>query len=233
MMIKKNLFKNQDADSVFVGISAFEGAVKGGLIGAGVGAIGGYLKAKYDIKQTPVETVKLTYKEPIYVKKEIGKIPEDEYIGKSVLQDSDIENIVKNNNSLTKPVIENVPVRDESGKIVYKEINKEFSGHGKPVVEYKTEEVKDPVFEGYGWEVRGHAHAHCSNDSGTAHVSSYSIKFYPKIRYNVVDTYHKPEVKFENGVNILRYVSKGLWVGMVVGAVAGAIVGALTEIYND
>jgi hypothetical protein len=34
------------------------------------------------------------------------------------------------------------------GKVVYREVNEEVSGHGKPVVEYKTEEVKVPVFEG-------------------------------------------------------------------------------------
>jgi len=212
MMIKKNLFKAnpEKADNIVTG------AVVGGVAGAGVGALYGYLKAQDEINKVPIETVTLTYKEPTYVSKEIGKIPEDKY----VYNWGWFTNI---DNTPTKPVIKEVPVKDENGKVVYKEIVKTFSGHGKPVVSYQTKEVKEPVF--LGWS---------QNVIPDAHSNYYWVRYWPKITYNVIDTYQEPKVKFDHGVNVGKYILNGVLIGGVIGAVAGGVIGAVIyNLYND
>lgn len=194
----------------------------------------GLKDAERVIKKIPVETVKLEYKKPIYTEQVIGEIPQDTHIHKSVLQDSDIKDVV-GNKQLYKPVIADVPVMNEGG-VVYREVNEEVSGHGKPVVEYETEEVKVPVFRGYRWEISADdASVRClensSKDSCRADVNGYDIKFYPNIEYRVVDTYQRPKVRFENNVDILGHTIKWAIGGAVVGGVVGAILGAIYGVY--
>ena len=134
------------------------GVAIGGIIGAVVGGVAGGIKALKEIEKVPVESITLNYKEPIYENKEIGKIPESEYISKSKLDDNDIKKII--NAIPTKSIIQQVPLKDENGKVIYKEIQKTFSGHGKPVVSYKTEEVKEPILQ--GWKQSIKADVYCS-----------------------------------------------------------------------
>jgi hypothetical protein len=58
-----------------------------------------------------------------------------------------------------------VPVKDENGKVVYKEVVKTFSGHGKLVVSYQTKEVKDHVFLRWNQNVIEDANNNCYTDS--------------------------------------------------------------------
>jgi hypothetical protein len=212
-MIKNNLFKKANPEKAGC---ILIGALLGGLSGASVGLLFGAAKAHDEIKKVPLETVTLTYKEPTYVSKEIGKIPEDKYVPNWGW----FTNI---DNTPTKPVIEKVPVKDENGKVVYKEIVKTFSGHGKPVVSYQTKEVKEPVFQGWS-----------QNVIPDAHSNYYWVRYWPKITYNVIDTYQEPKVIFEHGVNEDKYGLKGVLIGGVVGAAVGGIIGAvLYNLYND
>jgi gas vesicle protein len=229
MMIKSNLFKKanpEKADNIVTG------AVVGGVAGAGVGALYGAFKAQDEINKVPVETVTLTYKEPTYVSKEIGKIPEDKY----VYNWGWFTNI---DNTPTKPVIKEVPVKDENGKVVYKEIVKTFSGHGKPVVSYQTKEVKEPVFLGWDQNVIADTHTRCHEHSDgekhcTSYVHGYWVRYWPKITYNVIDTYQEPKVKFNHGVNVGKYILNGVLIGGVIGAAVGGVIGAvLYNLYND
>jgi hypothetical protein len=229
MMIKNNLFKKVNSEKAE---NIVTGGVLGGVVGAGVGALYGYFKAQDEINKVPVETVTLTYKEPTYVSKEIGKIPEDKY----VYNWGWFTNI---DNTPTKPVIKEVPVKDDNGKVVYKEVVKTFSGHGKPVVSYQTKEVKEPVFLGWKQNVITDENTYCQEyDNGQKHcityVYGYWVRYSPKITYNVIDTYEKPEVKFDHGVNVGKYILNGVLIGGAIGAAVGGIIGAvLYNLYND
>ncbi len=230
MMIKNNLFKKVDPVGVILG--GVEGVILGGISGVCVGALYGAFKAEDEINKVPVETVTLTYKEPTYVSKEIGKIPEDKYI-------PNLGWLTNIDNTPTKPVIKEVPVKDEDGRVVYKEVVKTFSGHGKPVFSYQTKEVKEPVFLGWKQNVIADENTYCQEyDNGlkycTTYVHGYWVRYWPKITYNVIDTYEKPEVKFDHGVNVGKYILNGVLIGGVVGAAVGGIIGAaLYNLYND
>jgi outer membrane lipoprotein SlyB len=223
-MIKSNLFKKANPEKAN---NIVTGAVVGGVAGAGVGALYGAFKAQDEINSVPIETVTLTYKEPTYVSKEIGKVPKDKYV------------YTKIDNTPTEPVIKEVPVKDENGKVVYKEIVKTFSGHGKPVVSYQTKEVKEPVFLGWDQNVIANAHTHCHTDSDgdkhcTSHVDGYWVRYLPEITYNVIDTYQEPKVKFDHGVNVGKYILNGVLIGGAIGVAVGGIIGAfLYNLYND
>jgi hypothetical protein len=228
-MIKNNLFKKGEPEQAK---NIVKGVVVGGAAGAFVGSLYGYLKAQDEVNKVPIETVTLTYGEPTYVSKEIGKIPENKYVPNWGW-------FTSTDNTPTKPVIEQVPVKDENGKVVYKEVTKTFSGHGKPVVKYETKQVKEPVFLGWNQNIIEDTSKNCYTDSnGSKHCTTithgYWIRYWPKINYNVIDTYEKPEVKFDHGVNEGKYILNGLLIGTAMGAAVGGIIGAvLYNLYND
>jgi hypothetical protein len=226
MMIKNNLFKKVDPEGTM--LAGIGGAIVGGISGMCAGALYGAFKAEDEIRSVPIETVTLTYKEPTYVSKEIGKIPEDKYV-------SNWGSFTNIDNTPTKPVIKEVPVKDENGKVVYKKVVKTFSGHGKPVVSYQKKEVKEPIFLGWNQNVIADTSTNCYTDSKgsehcTTNVDGYWVRYSPKITYNVIDTYEKPEVKFDHGVNEGKYILNGLLIGGVVGAVVGGVIWAF--MYN-
>jgi hypothetical protein len=222
MEIKNNLFKTNkprtkgnEKGKVILG-SAF--------LGAGVGAIGGliygYNQAQNEIKNAPVESVTLTYKLPTYETKEIGKIPQDQYL-KSELGERDSGWWYgKVDLTSTKPVYEKVPVKDDTGKVVYREVTETFSGRGKPIINYNTYEVKEPVLKGYTQRIIKDEYYHYDKERGGFFYGNW-IKFYPRVDYNVIDTYQVPQVSFEHGVDVLGKTMKGLALGAVVGAIIG------------
>jgi len=228
--IKNNLFKaNYDSKG-----KKGEAILTGAFIGAGVGAVGGAMagsiKAQNEIKKVPVESVTITYKEPVYETKEIGKIPRNQYVRTWGWFGGQVDL------TPTEPVYEKVPIKDESGKVFYKEVTKTFTDHGKPVVNYNTVEVKEPVFNGYTHYVRADYYVDCyshEHSDGTMHehctqeILGYWFRFTPKIDYKVIDTYQVPEVKFEHGVDVGGMILKGLALGTAVGAVMGGVIGAV------
>ena len=233
MEIRNNLFKankprpkGNEKGKVILG-SAF--------LGAGVGAIGGliygYNQAQNEIKKTPVESVTLTYKLPTYETKEIGKIPQDQYI-KSELDERDSGWWYgKVNLTPTKPVYEKVPVKDDSGKVVYREVTETFSGRGKPIINYNTYEVKEPVLKGYTQHIIKDQHFHYDEERRGFFFGNW-FKFYPKVDYNVIDTYQVPQVSFEQNVDVLGMTMKGLALGAVVGAIIGGWCGWILSLGN-
>jgi len=102
------------------------GAAIDGIIGAVIGGVARGIKALKKIKKVPVESITLNYKEPVYENKEIGKITESKYISKRKSDENDIKNII--NAVPTKYIIQKIPLKDEDGKVIYKEIQKIFSG---------------------------------------------------------------------------------------------------------
>ena len=201
-------------------------ALKGAGIGAGAGAIiggiyGGY-KAEKEIEKQPLESITLNWKEPIYKQEVIGKIPEDYYEpayggigwGHSVKP--------------TEPVIRDVPVKDQAGNVVYKEVTKTFTGHGKPVVNWVDKPVKEPHFEGYHEETVAD-YDYYTDDDGNVYreLRGYWHYFYPDIRYQTIDKYQVPEVKFEHGVDVMGKVLTYAALGAAIGGVTGGVIGAL------
>ncbi len=222
MKVKSGLFRTQNRKKVLTGAA----------IGAGIGAVGGAVYGNYlaqkEIEKVPVESVTLSWKEPVYEHKVIGRIPEDYYepafggIGWG------------HHNTPTEPVIRPVPVKDETGKVVYRNITKTFTGHGKPFVQWNTKEVREPIFNGWDERVVADYDVETYVDSeGNTHtyqeVRGYWHYFYPRIRYNVIDTYQVPDVKFEHGVNVAGKVLTYAALGAVIGGVAGGVIAALLD----
>jgi len=226
MEIKNNLFKANNHKPNKNDYTKGEVILGSAFLGAGVGAIGGlvygYNKAQNEIKKTPVESVTLTYKLPTYETKEIGKIPHDQYIRSGWWYGSGSINLTP-----TESVYEKVPVKDDSGKVVYKEVTKTLSGYGKPIINYNTYAVKEPVFNGYTQDIIPDKDCYYANEYRQCEVRGYWIKFYPRVDYKVIDTYQVPQVRFEHGVDVLGMTMKGLALGTVVGGIIGGIIGAV------
>jgi hypothetical protein len=118
-----------------------------------------------------------------------------------------------------------VPVKDDSGKVVYNEVTKTLSGYGKPIINYNTYAVKEPVFNGYTQDII--PDKYCDTEYERCEVRGYWIKFYPRVDYKVIDTYQVPQVRFEHGVDVLGMTMKGLALGTAVGGIIGGILGAV------
>lgn len=213
MKVRSDLYSNKSN----VGKSVVKGALAGGVVGAILGGI----QANKKIKSLPVETVEVKIKEPVYETKEIGKIPKDQYIPPWSW------GFV--NTTPTESVYEKVPVKDENGKVLYKEYTQTFQGHGKPIVNYETKEVKEPIFKGYNQIIRADIDQNCIDESDicSEEIEGYWIHFSPKIEYKVIDTYQKPKIKFETGISVLEHVIVGGLIGAAVGGVVGAVLSKL------
>jgi hypothetical protein len=223
--IKNNLFKANNHKPNKNDYTKGEVVLGSAFLGAGVGAIGGliygYNQAQNEIKKTPVESVTLTYKLPTYETKEIGKIPHDQYIRSGWWYGAGSINLTP-----IEPVYEKVPVKDDSGKVVYREVTETFSGRGKPIINYNTYEVKEPVLKGYDQHIIKDQYYHYDEECRRYFFGNW-FKFYPKVDYNVIDTYQVPQVTFEQNVDVLGKTMKGLALGAVVGGIIGGIIGAV------
>ena len=233
LSIKNNLFKANSDDSIKKGEAILGGAVIGAGVGAVGGAIYGYNQAQNEIQKVPIESVTLTYKEPMYETKEIGKIPKDQYVRTWFGWYSSNVDFTPSD-----PVYEKVPVKDANGNVVYKEVTKTFTDHGKPIVNYYTQQVKEPVFQGYSQIVitdydydcyyhehyDGTMHEHCKEE-----VRGYWVRVYPKVDYKIIDTYQVPTVEFEHGVDVAGKVMTGMAIGAGLGAVLGGVIGAVVH----
>ena len=232
LSIKNGLFKTENNTQKGKDI------LTGAAIGAGVGAVGGalygYNQAQNEIQKVPIQTVEITKKEPIFENKEIGKIPKDQYVPNSWWWGNKIDT------TPTEPVYAKVPVKDQNGKVVYKEWTETVSGHGKPVVSYETKEVKEPVFKGFKQYTYEDTHTSCYTykdtdydgntvykERCTTYVDGIWIRFSPNVDYVVVDKYQVPQVKFEHGVDVFGKVMNGMLIGTALGAVIGGVTGAI------
>ena len=202
----------------------------------------------------PIESVTLTYKEPMYETKKIGKIPKDQYVrtwfgwyssnvdftpSEPVYEFTPSDPVYEFTPS--EPVYEKVPVKDANGNVVYKEVTKTFTGHGEPIVNYYTQQVKEPVFQGYSqrvitdYDYECYYHEHYDGNDGTMHlhckeeVRGYWVRFYPKVDYKIIDTYQVPTVEFEHGVDVAGKVMTGTVIGAGLGAVLGGVIGAVVH----
>jgi hypothetical protein len=224
-LFKANNYKANNYDDYYTKEEVIAGGVfYGGLVGAIGGLIYGYNQARNEIKKKPVESVTLTYKLPTYETKEIGKIPQDQYIRRGWGYGSGSINLTP-----IEPVYEKVPVKDDSGKVVYKEVTETLSGYGKPIINYNTYEVKEPVFKGYTQDIILDKDCYYDYDDEytECEVRGYWIRFYPRVDYKVIDTYQVPQVRFDHGVDVLGKTMKGLALGTAVGAIMGGILGAV------
>ncbi len=224
--IKSNLFKANKPKPKKNDYKKGEVILGSAFLGAGVGAIGGliygYNQAQNEIKKMPVESVTLTYKLPTYETKEIGKIPHDQYIRGGWWYGSGSINLTP-----IEPVYEKVPVKDDNGKVVYREVTKTLSGYGKPIINYNTYAVKEPVFNGYTQDIVPDKYCYYDDGYRRCDVRGYWIKFYPRVDYKVIDTYQVPQVRFEHGVDVLGKAMKGMALGTAVGAIIGGVLGAV------
>jgi len=230
MEIKSNLFKANKPKPKKNNYKKGEVILGSAFLGAGAGAIGGLVygrnQAQNEIKKMPVESVTLTYKLPTYETKEIGKIPHDQYI-KSELRERDSGWWYgKVDLTPTKPVYEKVPVKDDSGKVVYREVTETFSGRGKPIINYNTYEVKEPVLKGYTQHIIKDKNFHRDIERRGFFFGNW-FEFYPIVDYNVIDTYQVPQVRFEHGVDVFGITLKGMALGAAAGGIIGGILGAL------
>ncbi|MCS7243163.1 MAG: hypothetical protein RMJ36_00270 [Candidatus Calescibacterium sp.] len=217
MKLNNNLYSSKKSGENIVkgvGIGAAGGAIVGSILGG--------IQANKKVKALPIETVEVKIKEPVYETREIGKIPPNQYVPSwpwgSV------------NNNPTESVYEKFPIKDESGKVVYKEYTQTFQGHGKPVVNYTTQEVKEPIFKGYSQTIWEDIDEYCIKNEYTEkcyqEVKGYWIRFYPKIDYKIIDTYQKPHVKFETGISYLEHILVGGLAGAAIGGIVGGVVAA-------
>jgi len=198
MIIKNSLFKKVDPEKAE---NILNGAVAGVLLGAGIGAIYGGIEANNEISKVPVQTVTLTYKKPIYGIREIGKIPEDKYAPGGI----DLNPIPN------KPVLGKAPLKDQNGRVMYREIEVSVSGHGTPKVFYDKKPVLERVVESWGSYTKGNV-----------------IGYYPITTYVVADEYLEPiGVTFEHGVNVGKYVFNNALKGALIGTVVGGVIGAV------
>ena len=231
MQIKSNLY----SDKPKLGDSILKGATIGAGVGGATGIILGAIEANKKVKALPVESVTLNIKEPVYETKEIGKIPKNQYVP------SWPWNSV--NTTPTEPVYEKVPLKDKNGNVIYKEYQQTFQGHGKPLVNYETKEVKEPTFNGYSQSIWEDSDTDCYTTEEYDYydeeyktvtrcyedIDGYWVRFYPKIDYKVIDTYQKPVVKFETGVSYAQHMILGGLMGAAVGGVIGGVLGAVVN----
>lgn len=236
-MIKKNLFgnKNKENKILAIGLGVSVGAVGGALIGSHYSL----KQAKKELQNIPLQTVTVTYKEPVYEEKELAKIPRDQYL-------KELNNI---DYSLVKPVYAKVPQLDENGNVVYREVTKTFVGRGEPIVRKYINEVRKPEFKGYDFKykvdkemkctthiyylphydpvnesthLRPYIHKECKEE-----IKGYWVRFTPKIDYKILDTYEGREVIFENKIDVKEKMLKGAIIGALIGGIVGGVIGAV------
>ncbi len=229
--IKNNLFKANSNSRK--GEAILGGAFAGATVGFVGGIFYGFNEAANEVKKVPVESVTITYKEPLYETKEIGKIPKNQYV--RVWWGWSSSNV---DFTPTESVYEKAPVKDANGNVVYKEVTKTFSNHGKPIVNYYTKEVKEPIFKGYSQSVVADTDEDCHTrekidgtvqEYCTEEIRGYWVRFYPKIDYKVIDNYQVPHVRFEHGVDVVGKLMKGALMGAGLGAVLGGVIAAVVS----
>lgn len=216
---------------------------RGELIGAGVGfvavgiigAVMSHSSAMGDVNKLPVESVSLSWKEPIMQQKTIGQIPANYY------EPANIWGWVNQNNGKVD-VVRDAPALDASGQPVMNNRSHTFSDHGKPVVKWETTKIQDPQLKGFleneiadtervmvghhtervadGTDSKGNTiYKNVEVDDYETRTKGWNHSFSPDIDYKTLGTYEKPNVTFETGVS----VGMRTFTGFLIGAGAGAI----------
>lgn len=224
MKLSSNLYQSKNTQEKAKGMAV--GILLGGFAGGLTGATLGLIEANQKVKSLPVESVTVKKKEPIYQQKEIGKIPQDQYIP------YDTFFYYSTNATPTKPVYEKVPLKDEKGNVIYREYEQTFQGHGKPIVINKTSPVKEPIFQGYEVTMIPDEKEVCMYDNNgyekcTTILKGHHVRYYPIVKKIQIDTITVPEVRFETGVSYLKHAIIGGLIGAGTGSVIGGIVGAI------
>jgi len=213
------------------------------LIGAGAGfvtfgifgAVMAHSDAMADVNKLPVESIPVNWKEPIIQQKNLGQIPADYY------QPDNIWGWVNNNNGKVD-IVRDAPSLDANGQPYLQPRSKVFTDHGKPVLRWTEQTIRDPHLKGWsestiadteevlvghhtervqtGTDSNGRAiYENKLVDDYETQTKGYQHSFHPDIEYRNLGTWSKPEVTFETGVNVgLRTFG-----GFLIGAASGAI----------
>jgi hypothetical protein len=211
-----------------------------GFVAAGViGAVVAHSSAMADVNKLPVESVSLNWKEPIMQDKNLGQIPSNYY------QPNNIWGWVNDNNGKVD-VVRQAPALDPSGQPYLQPRSHTFTDHGKPVVRWEDQTIRDPQLKGWsestipdteqvlvghhtervevGTDSNGRAiYENRQVDDYETRTKGYQHSFSPDIDYRNLGTWQKPEVTFETGVNVGLRTFGGFLIGAATGAVGIAL----------
>jgi len=226
-------------------MGAGAGFTVGGIIGAGIA----YSDAMAQVEKLPVESVSLNWKEPLMQSKTLGQIPANYY------EPNNVWGWVNNGNGKVD-VIRDAPALDASGQPYLQPRSHTFTDHGKPVVRWSDQTIRDPQLKGWSEskipdteQVLAGQHTESvyvgTDDKGNPiyenrQVDDYETRtkgwqhsFSPDIDYKNLGTWQKPEVTFETGVNVGLRTAGGFFLGATTGAVACALAARAAKNYME
>ncbi len=219
----------------------------GAAIGAVAGGVMGYTGARSEIAQVPVESVTLSWREPVTQNSTLGHIPQDQYFPANHWGDacSDFNQMfsrptVSPNLRGSEPIVRPVPVLDGSGNPVCREVTQTFSDHGKPTVHTHSHTVKLPALDSNQpfrqTITEDNRYVTCDNgldSEGRAQTRTVTVLDGVQVRFrpNVVESpvaspdanYQTKSVSFDHGVAVGSQVLRGVFIGAGVGAVLGLV----------
>ncbi|MHC9539352.1 MAG: hypothetical protein AB9903_07500 [Vulcanimicrobiota bacterium] len=236
---KEEAYRSSDLDITEKYKTELMGAGAGALVFGTIGAGFAYSQAMAEVNKLPVESVSLNWKEPIMQSKTLGQIPADYYQPNSVWG-------MFNNNNGNVDVVRDAPALDASGQPYLQPRSHTFTDHGKPVVRWSEQTIRDPQLKGWSESsyedteevLVGHHHESVKvgydNDNNPIYedrqvddyetrMKGWQHRFTPDIKYNNLGTWEKPEVTFETGVNVGLRTLGGFALGATTGAVACAL----------
>lgn len=202
----------------------------GAGVGAGVGALTGGLiehsRAVADVQKQPVESVTLDWTEPVLASKNLGKIPQDQY------QPGGFFGVFPHSVG-QEDVVRKAPILKDDGTVAMNNMHKTFTDHGKPVVRWETQDIKDPFLNPSAPYTQSIWEDAYYRDDGQGHsvryVNGFWVRYSPNIENKSLGTYQNPNVTFESGVNIGLRTFLGLLAGMGLGALSGAVLALVAK----
>ncbi len=253
----KNKFSGSSAEQHLAkarkgSLTGQSGLAKSAGVGAGVGAaVGGALgglSAHNAIKDVPVDSVTLTWEEPVTQQELLGYVPEDRYRDSWGFTSSRPPAFESRDfgyssecwgwNSPTSGP-ETVPVYRDNPTGAMRSVTRTFSGHGPHSVEMQTKTIKDFRMDGYSEDVTAYGSYKSeivkepfSNETTREEVWKHDgcfLEHEPNISWTSKGSYEQPKVRFNHGVNVAGRVIAGMGIGAVVGAVSGAAFWALSN----
>jgi|GEM_PF-729466 len=237
---KEEAYRSSDMDFTEKYKTELMGAGAGALVFGTIGAGIAYSNAMAEVEKIPVESVSLNWKEPIMQSKTLGQIPADYY------QPNDLWGMFNNNNKGSVNVIRDAPALDPSGQPYLQPRSHTFTDHGKPVVRWSEQTIRNPELRGWSEstyedteEVLVGHHTESVKvgydsdnnpiyedrqvDDYETQTKGWQHRFTPDIKYHNLGTWEKPEVTFETGVNVGLRTLGGFALGATTGAVACAL----------
>lgn len=237
---KEEAYRSSDLDITEKYKIELMGAGAGALVFGTIGAGFAYSQAMAEVNKLPVESVSLNWKEPIMQSKTLGQIPADFYEYDFGL------GVPSNLNYANTNVVRDAPALDASGQPYLQPRSHTFTDHGKPVVRWSEQTIRDPQLKGWSESTYedteevlvGHHHESVKVgydsdnnpiyedrqvDDYETRTKGWQHRFSPDIKYNNLGTWEKPEVTFETGVNVGMRTFGGFVLGATTGAIACAL----------